>query len=123
MPDDSKTEKTTSEQAGDPAAERLTAGKLREMIRDEITSIAGTLFKGPGQSPSTGDSPKPTQAQTETDVRLEVGRALSLLRSKEARDERDRKVDELLAERAAAKPTPETPPVERRRVEKWMRWE
>lgn len=116
-----KEEKTTTPPEG---GQKTTAGMLREMIRQEITSISDTLFKGKEQPPTTGTTETPAggEQQRAADVKGEVARALQSLRAKEDRDARDAKVDELLAAHEAAKKTPEKPPVEQRRVHKIMGW-
>lgn len=94
--------------------QKLDAGTLRQMIREEIASVADKLIPGK----STKDSGE--QQGQQPDVKGQVAQALAELRSKEVRQKRDERIDKMLE--AHEKPPVETPPVERRRVEKIMGW-
>lgn len=93
---------------------KLSAGTLRGWIKEEIANLL------PGKS--TSDTPPAGQPgqQAPTDIRSEVATALEQLRVKEERKNRDARVDKMLEE--YEKPKEETVPVERRKVEKFMRW-
>lgn len=90
----------------------LTAGGLRSMIREEIVKLL------PGKS--TKDDGPSTEDGSGTSIKAQVEAALKHLQDKEKREDRDKAVDDML-EKYNQKPE-ETPPVERRRVEKWMGW-
>lgn len=92
----------------------LTAGTLRAWIKEEI----GNLIPGKTPATSTQDTPQGTSAP---DVKSQVAQALQELKTKEDRKARDERVDKMLTE--YEKPKEEAAPVERRKVEKWMRWE
>lgn len=93
---------------------KVTAGTLREWIKQEVAGLI------PGKSTVDSDTPAATPAPT--DIRAEVKAALGELKSKDDREARDAKVDALLKEREDNAAKAETPPVERRKVEKFMRW-
>lgn len=95
---------------------KLTAGTLREWIKQEIAGLIPSSTSGAG-SKSAVDSATPGAP---TDIRAEVKAALGELKSKEDRQAKDARVDKMLEE--YEKPVEETPPAERRRVEKFMKW-
>jgi hypothetical protein len=88
----------------------LTAGTLRQWIKEEIANLA------PGKS--TKDTPQGTEGGG--NIRQQVVEALGQLKTKEERDKRDAEVDKMLEE--WKKPAEEVTPRERRKVEKLMRW-
>lgn len=90
---------------------KVTAGSLRDMIRQEIANLM------PGKS--TEDGGKSTE-DSKTDIKTQVTLALQSLKAKESREQRDKEVDAMLEK--YKKPPEETAPVERRWVEKFMRW-
>lgn len=96
---------------------KITAGTLRSMIREEVAGIAKNLIPG-GSKDDGGDDNKDTG--NPADIRGQVEKALTSLREREARQERDKKVDELLEKSAA--PKEEKPPVERSRLHRFMGW-
>lgn len=105
-----KTEPTKTEPTKTPE-EKVTAGSLRDFIRQEIANLM------PGKkedAPSTEDGGK-------TDIRAQVQAALQALKAKESREQRDKEVDAMLEK--YNKPPEETAPVERRWIEKFMRWD
>lgn len=94
---------------------KLSAGTLRGWIKEEIKALI------PGQSTKdTAPASGGTGQQPPADIKGEVATALEQLRQKEDRKNRDARVDKMLEE--YEKPKDETPPVERRKVEKFMRW-
>lgn len=112
-PPPAKDEKSTKDEG-----KGITAGTLRQMIREEVGNIAGSLMPGGG---STKDTPAPgSQAAATSDIKSQVAEALAQLKSKEDRQARDAEVDAMLAE--YKKPKEEVIPVERRRVERIMGW-
>ena len=100
-------------------------GDLRNMIREEMKSIIPELkglFSG-GDKPADPATPP---AQQPTDVKSEVAKALEVLKTREARAQRDQKLDAMLEahEKATKEGTPATPnaPKEARKVHKIMGW-
>lgn len=107
MPEEKKTEDTGG---------KVTAGTLRELIRQEIAAVADVLT--PGKSTKDADEDKSTGDSVS--IKAQVQAALAQLEKNKKREERDAEVDEML--KKYKEPPREKAPVERRRVEKWMRW-
>lgn len=98
-------------------AEPTTAGTIRGFITEEIKRLLPTIGKS---DVPAGQSTKDTKDESNVgNVQQQVQAALQALQRKEERERRDKEVDEFLAE---ARKEKEKPPVERRRVEKIMRW-
>lgn len=98
-------------------AEPTTAGTIRGFITEEIKRLLPTM--GKGDAPAGQAAPSTKDESNVGSVQQQVQAALQALQRKEERERRDKEVDEFLAE---AKKEKEKPPVERRRVEKIMRW-
>jgi len=91
--------------------EKVTAGALRTWIKEEITGALAGMKIGGGEAKTDG---APT-----VDIKTQVGEALASLKRKEERDKRDKDIDALLE---SSKVAPQNAPVERRGVEKFMKW-
>jgi hypothetical protein len=92
----------------------LNAGTLRQWIKEEI----GNLL--PGNSSGDKAGAASTKDNAAGDIKSQVAEALGQLKTREERMNRDKRVDAMLTE--FEKPKEETAPVERRKVEKFMRW-
>lgn len=96
-----------------------TVGLLRELIRDELGSVVDKLGQLGGGSDKKEDDKK--DEKPSGDMTSQVQSALAALKVREQRVQRDKDVDELLAERKKT-PEKETAPVERGRLHKFMGW-
>lgn len=97
--------------------EPTTAGTIRGFITEEIKRLLPTV--GKSDAPSTKDAGKDESTAGSPSVQQQVQAALQALQRKEERELRDKEVDDFLAE---ARKEKEKPPVERRRIEKFMGW-
>lgn len=97
---------------------KLTMGDIRKIITDEI----GKAVKTPTPTDDKGkqsdsDDEKDTQPRS---IRSAVEREVSRIREADERKKKDEAIDAKLAELSEA--TKEKPPVERRRVHRFMGW-
>lgn len=106
---------TKEDTSKEGTAEPTTAGTIRGFITEEIKRLLPTVGKGDAPA-STKDAKDESNVGS---VQQQVEAALQALQRKEAREKRDKEVDDFLAE---AKKEKEKPPVERRRIEKIMGW-
>jgi hypothetical protein len=100
----------------DTGSEKLTAGTLRQWIKEEI----GNLVPGGKSTQDNQQGQQQTQQGQQQDIRSQVVEALNQLKTREERQQRDARIDKMLTE--YEKPAEEKAPVERRKVEKFMRW-
>lgn len=116
-----------------PADDKLTAGEVRKMINDmvqeSVTSVVSGLglsksdSKGDGNGDKDGDSGAKSSSGTPSfatgSVSEQVRREIEKIRSREARDAKDKEIDQRLSKIDKAM---EKQPVERRWVHKLMGW-
>jgi len=107
-----KTEKTGE------TSSALTVGELRKMIKDSVQEFAGALTGGGDAK----DDKKPVAEGSPTGggIAAEVARQVAKIREREAREQRDKDVDERLEKLSST--VVEKAPVERSRVHKFMGW-
>lgn len=91
----------------------ITAGSLRQMIREEISNIVPSVL-GQGKKSTSDDG------DSSGDVKTQVSVALHQLQLREKREQRDKEVDAMLEK--YNKPPEEKPPVEHRWIEGFMGW-
>lgn len=95
---------------------KFSVGDLKKFIDERITEIVKS-----GSSPRK-EEPKETETKQDgvASIQEQVQAALAGIRDKEAREARERSIDEQLA--SLTEKTKEKPPVEQRRVHKIMGW-
>lgn len=123
MADDKKDQKTEDQKpSDDKGSGGLTAGDIRKMIGDMVSDAVKTLGGKGNESDSKEDSKEDKTFRSSTGVdsiARQVDREVERIRAKEARDAKDKEIDEKLGKLSSIV---EAPPVERRRVHKLMGW-
>jgi hypothetical protein len=96
----------------------LTLGDLRKFIQDEI---GGLVKSGKAGRSSEDDAHDEGDGKNKSKgIADEVAREIERIKSKEAKDHRDKTIDEKLKE--LGEKTAEKAPVERRKVHRFMGW-
>lgn len=125
MPEPAKeAPKETPKETGNQS---FTMKDLRQLVTDTVTeAVKGITSTGDATKGKTDDGQDGTPPRTETRVDRSstvaeaVQREIQKIQQKEAREAKDKSIDEQLLKLAEA--TKEKPPVERRRVHKIMGW-
>jgi hypothetical protein len=117
MADDEKDKNDNTESGtDDDKSKPFRLGDLRELIVEEVKKAVGTDTKAHDEAQKATDK----GLSAKSDIASQVQEAIADIRKKEEREERDKRVESTLAE--LQKKVMETPPVERRKVHRFMGW-
>jgi hypothetical protein len=106
---------TDNEKDDEGTKDLLNVGQLREFIAESVKSAVAGL--GGEKKEDSGEGKKDLSGG---DITQQVQRELARVREHERRTQREKDIDTTLA--ALQERTKEKPPVERRRVHKFMGW-